>query len=144
MTRKAGSTKTRKAKGRRLQQWVADVIKREAGAPADQVKVAIMGESGPDVTFLSFCVECSNAEQLNIFKKIEQCERNAEIYREGKPYDVLPIVAFKKNNTKIYGAIEFEILIKALTLAAEGHLMKKAMLEQAQLQQTSMVKAGNA
>jgi hypothetical protein len=144
MSKVASSTKTRKAKGRRLQQEVADELIKQAGASKEAVKVAIMGEKGPDVTFLSFCIECTNSEKINLWKKIEQTERNATEYQKGKPFKVLPMFVFKRNNSKTYGAIEFKTLIALLICAVEGSALGEALAQQILSEQQGEGPVGNA
>ena len=144
MTRKAGTTKTRKAKGRRLQQYVAKRLIEVARANPDDVKVAIMGETGPDVTYLSYCVECTNSEKINIWKKVEQCERNTEIYQQGKPFRALPITVIKKNNSRAYAVVDFEVLLATLVMAAEGQALSQALIREQLDEMTVHGKGGSA
>lgn len=129
MGKVANSTKTRKAKGRRLQNEVADLLVKIVGMKRENVKVALMGEAGPDVVFHSFCIECTNSEKINVWRKIAQMERNAEIYQNGKAFKVLPMFVFKKNNSMTYAAVELELFLEALVAAAQY----KTLVEQIQM-----------
>jgi hypothetical protein len=90
-----------KAKGRRLQNNVADLI-REAGFLADpDVRPAIMGETGMDVKlsteargFWPYAMELKNTERLNIWSAIAQASAHAE--RE----QLKPMVVFSRNRER--------------------------------------------
>jgi hypothetical protein len=90
------STKSGKAKGRRLQNWVRDKLKDRHGLNDDDVKCALMGESGADVKLLSkearnafpFNIECKNAEAVNVWKAYEQAKTHG---------DLEPLLVIKKN-----------------------------------------------
>ena len=53
-----------------------------------------------------FAVECKNQQKLNIWKAIEQAEKNAK--------DLIPIVVFKKNYEKPYVVLEWKTFLKIL------------------------------
>lgn len=71
-------TKSAKAKGRRLQNWVKEqLIKTVDFAPQD-VKTAIMGESGPDVYITGqgaqcfpYHIECKSRNKFSVYSIIE-------------------------------------------------------------------------
>lgn len=77
-------TSSAKAKGRNLQNYVADAIRvkfPEFGM--EHVRPAIMGESGVDIhlygdlqTLFPFSIECKNQEALNIWAAWKQSETN--------------------------------------------------------------------
>lgn len=95
MTPKSG-----KAKSRRLQNWVRDLIKRLFNT--DAIRVPIMGESGVDVQFLDkklqaalpYRIECKNVEQgfTAIYNAYKQCENH-----KGKGE---PLIVIKQNYRK--------------------------------------------
>lgn len=72
----------------------------------DDIKAAIMGESGEDIKLspaakklIPYSFECKNQERLNIWQSLQQAEDNCE--------DREPVLVFKRNRTKTYVAIEF-------------------------------------
>lgn len=74
-------TKSRKAKGRRLQNWLRDLILNLfPELKAEDVKVAVMGESGVDIKFstygkeiFNYSCECKNNERFKaIYNAYEQ------------------------------------------------------------------------
>lgn len=109
------STSAAKAKGRRLQDFVAEsFLKMYSSLEDDDVKTAIMGESGTDIKLspaarklIPFDIECKNQEKLNIWSSIIQCESNCKNER-------IPLLVFKRNRSKTYACIEFEKLLELL------------------------------
>ena len=74
-------TKSKKAKGRRLQNWVRDeLLKLFPKLTDDDIVCAIMGERGVDIKlsskarkFIPFSIECKNQENLkNLYKAYGQ------------------------------------------------------------------------
>ena len=109
------STSAAKAKGRRLQDFVAESFRKmHPSLEEDDVKTAIMGESGTDIKLspaarrlIPFDTECKNQEKLNIWASITQCETNCKPERT-------PLLVFKRNRTKTYACIEFEKLLELI------------------------------
>ena len=68
-------TSSRKAKGRRLQNWTRDeLLSRFSSLSNDDIYCAIMGESGADVKFsphaqqhIPYSIECKNQEAVNVW-----------------------------------------------------------------------------
>lgn len=105
--------RSKKAKGRRLQNYIANIIVDMTNLSTHDVKPAVMGESGMDIKLskeaqlkFPFAIEAKNVEKLNIWQAIEQAERNKK--------DLIPMVVFKRNNSKIYACLEFEKLVELL------------------------------
>lgn len=109
-------TSSAKAKGRRAQQEVRNAILEAFPAlEPDDVKCAVMGESGEDVKLspaarkkFPFSIEVKNVERLNIWQALTQAEANAEKYT--------PLLAFRRNRTRMYVALP---LAAFLELVAE-------------------------
>ena len=108
-------TRSGKAKGRRLQNKIRDVLLEHFSdkLEPDDVKVAIMGESGEDIKLspaarklIPYSFECKNQEKLNIWSSLEQAEENSGDYS--------PILIFKRNRSKTYVTIELEEFIKLI------------------------------
>ena len=109
------SAQSRKAKGRRLQQEVRDLILetyKDVLEP-DDVRSTSMGASGEDLLLspvarklFPFSVECKNQEKLNIWSSLEQAEDNAGQH--------IPLLVFKRNRSKTYISMEINDLIKIL------------------------------
>lgn len=111
------NTRSRKAKGRRLQNYVKDLFRklgRTYGLVDEDINSAIMGQSGTDIIFtpaaeqvFPFAIECKNQEKINIWASIKQVENNTKENR-------IPMLVFSKNHSKIYAVIELEKLLNLL------------------------------
>ena len=55
-------------------------------------------------TIIPYSFECKNKERLNIWQSIEQCEDNCN--------GSIPVVVFKRNNSKTYAVMEFDEWLK--------------------------------
>ena len=114
----AKNPRSSKAKGRRLQNLVRDML-RDIYTPElheDDIKSQTMGMTGEDIVLspaaremCSFSFECKNVERLQMWQAIEQCEVN-------KPDGTKPAVVFKKNGKQPYIAIPFEVFCDMLQL----------------------------
>ena len=104
--------KSVKAKGRRLQNLVRDLLRSVFSfLHEDDIKSQTMGMSGEDIvlspaarTIIPYSFECKNKERLNIWQSIEQCEDNCN--------GSIPVVVFKRNNSKTYAVMEFDEWLK--------------------------------
>ena len=103
-----------KAKGRRLQQQIAnDIIELFPQLQPDDVRSTSMGAQGEDVqlspaarSLFPYSIEAKNQERLNIWSAIEQNEQNAK--------DFTALTVFKKNNTKPYVALPWKHFLELL------------------------------
>mgnify|MGYP003145887564 CR=1 FL=1 len=112
----AKKIKSCKAKGRKLQNFVRDML-REIYSPDledDDIKSQTMGMTGEDIILtpaarklIPFSFECKNVERLQMWRAIDQCESNIKDCNT-------PAVVFKKNGKKPYVAIPFEIFCDIL------------------------------
>ena len=107
------STSARKAKGRRLQNKVRELLIEKFDLHPDDIKTAVMGESGEDIRLahsarkkFPFSVECKNQEKLNIWSSLEQAEDNAN--------DYTPLLIFKRNRSKTYVTLSLEDFLELL------------------------------
>ena len=104
----AKTAKSSKAKGRRLQNFVRDMLRDVyTQLDPDDIKSQTMGMTGEDIVrspaakkACAFSFECKNVERLQIWRAIEQCETN-------KPDTSSPAIVFKKNGKQPYVAIPF-------------------------------------
>ena len=112
------SVASRKAKGRRLQQKIAEYISKITNIPATKdgdIESRPMGQSGRDVIlrgkakemFTFHGIECKARESLNIWQALAQAEEHG-----GKP-----IVFFKRNRSEIYAALKAEDFFDLYKLA---------------------------
>jgi hypothetical protein len=103
-----------KNKGRRLQNFVRDLLRKTfPKLEDDDIKSQTMGMPGEDIVLspaakraIPYSFECKNVERLNVWEAIEQAERNAE--------DRNPIVIIKRNRTDAHAIIRLEHLIKLI------------------------------
>jgi hypothetical protein len=105
-----------KAKARRLQNKLAEDIRRFLGLPEEDVKPALMGEMGMDIKLsekaravFPMAVEAKNTETLKIWAAIKQAEDHAE--KEG----LKPLVAFTRNRHGIYVVLKWEDFLELVT-----------------------------
>lgn len=80
-------TSSCKAKGRRLQSWVAGKISSYLGIPFKKdgdIDVRPMGQSGCDIILrgkakelFPYSIECKNQERVNVWKAWEQAVKNS-------------------------------------------------------------------
>jgi hypothetical protein len=109
----AVKTRSAKAKGRRLQNLVAQRIREVFGASELDVKPQLMGGTGVDIQLSSdmakrfpFSVECKNQESLNIWAALKQASDNAV-------ESTAPVVVFTRNREgKTYIALELEEFLR--------------------------------
>ena len=108
-------TRSGKAKGRRLQNKVRDVLLEHFSdkLEPDDIRTAIMGETGEDIKLspaarrlIPYSFECKNQEKLNIWSSLEQAEENSGDYP--------PVLIFKRNRSKTYVTIELEEFMKLI------------------------------
>ena len=108
-------TSSGKAKGRRLQNKVRDVLLEHFSdkLEPDDIRTAIMGETGEDIKLspaarrlIPYSFECKNQEKLSIWSSLEQAAENSGDYP--------PVLIFKRNRSKTYVTIELEEFIKLI------------------------------
>ena len=92
-------TQSKKAKARRLQQWVRDLLIEKLEVHPEDIESRSMGAGGEDLIMsrsarekFPYSIECKNQESLNIWKSYEQAQQNSGNYE--------PIVVIKRNNVK--------------------------------------------
>jgi hypothetical protein len=102
-----------KAKGRALQDWMRVKLIEEYDMFEEDIKTAVMGESGEDIKMaraarekFPFSIECKNTERLNVWEAYEQAKENSGKYE--------PIVVMKKNRKKPLVVIDAETFIKLM------------------------------
>jgi len=101
-------TASAKAKGRRLQDWVvARILNYWPQLTSDDVKGAIMGESGEDVKMstlakklLQIAIECKNRERLNVWAEYDHAKSHTVLENKNSQLHREPILIIKKNNKK--------------------------------------------
>ena len=107
-------TRSAKAKGRRLQNKIRDLLLEEfKELEPDDIRTAIMGETGEDIKLspaarrkIPFSFECKNQEKINIWESLNQAEENSGDYP--------PVMIFKRNRSKTYVTLELEDFLKLI------------------------------
>ncbi len=119
------SVASRKAKGRRLQQWVARKISELTGFECGvdcEIESRPMGQNGPDIRLekkvlavFPFSVECKSQETWSISSWIDQASKN--IYPNTNW-----LLVMKKNKQKPYILLEADLFFDLLkkTIENEG------------------------
>ena len=100
-----------KAKGRALQDWTRQILISELAIHPEDIKTAVMGESGEDLKMaraarekFPLSIECKNVEKLNVWQAYDQaCENSGE-------YE--PVLIMKKNRKKPLVVVDAEYFIK--------------------------------
>ena len=92
-------TQSAKSKGRRLQQWVRNILIEKLDVHPEDVESRSMGAGGEDLIMaraarkkFPYSIECKNQEKVNIWDAYDQAQENSGDYE--------PIVVLKRNNTK--------------------------------------------
>lgn len=95
-------TASAKAKGRRLQKRVAELLRSFLGLTEQDIKSTPMGTHGVDIWMsaaalskLPVSIECKNVEKIQIWKAIDQSSTNMIP-------GTIPVVIFSKNNASPY------------------------------------------
>ena len=113
------NTQSAKAKGRRLQQTVRDLILETWNVlEEDDVRSTSMGAGGMDVQLspaaqkkFPFAVECKNVEKLNVYNAYEQATANC-----GK---LEPLLVMKKNRKKPLVVMDLESFMELVKRAQQ-------------------------
>ena len=92
-------TSSKKAKGRRFQQWVRDKLIEELDIHPEDIESRSMGAGGEDLIMaraarekFPYSIECKNQEKINIWESYKQACDNSKDYE--------PILFIKRNNHK--------------------------------------------
>jgi|TARA_B110000240_G_scaffold177765_1_gene206674 hypothetical protein len=92
-------TSSAKAKGRKLQQWFAQVMVNTLNLHEEDLESRPMGSQGEDIIMgresrekFPYSIECKNQEAVNVWKAYEQASTNCKGYE--------PLVVIKRNRSK--------------------------------------------
>ena len=104
-------TQSEKAKGRRLQQWMRDLLVEKLDVHPEDVESRSMGAGGEDLIMaraarkkFPYSIECKNQEKVNIWDAYDQAQENSGDYE--------PIVVLKRNNTKPLVLIDADYFVR--------------------------------
>ena len=104
-------TQSAKAKGRRFQQWVRNLLIEELSVHPEDIESRRMGAGGEDLIMaraarekFPYSIECKNQESLNVWKSYQQAESNSG--------DHEPILFIKRNNQKPLVVVDAEYFVR--------------------------------
>ena len=104
-------TQSAKAKGRRLQQWMRDLLVEKLDVHPADVESRSMGAGGEDLIMaraarkkFPYSIECKNQEKVNIWDAYDQAQENSGDYE--------PIVVLKRNNTKPLVLVDADYFVR--------------------------------
>ena len=102
-----------KAKGRNLQNWIRKLLIEELDIHEEDIKTAVMGESGEDIIMaraarekFPYSIECKNQEKINVYQSYAQACANSGDYE--------PLLVMKKNHKKPLVVLDAETFIKLI------------------------------
>ena len=103
-------TSSAKQKGRKLQQWMRDLLIQKLGVHPEDIESRSMGSQGEDLIMaraarekFPLSIECKNQEAVNVWKSYEQAAENSGEYE--------PIVVIKRNQSKPLVVIDAEYFV---------------------------------
>ncbi len=103
-------TQSAKAKGRKLQQWMRNLLIEKLEVHPEDIESRSMGVGGEDLIMaraarekFPHSIECKNQEKVNIWESYKQAEENSKDYE--------PIVVIKRNNSKPLVVIDAEYFV---------------------------------
>ena len=103
-------TQSAKAKGRRLQQWVRNLLIEKLEVHPEDVESRSMGAGGEDLIMaraarekFPYSIECKNQEKVNVWESYSQAVENSKDYE--------PVVVIKRNNHKPLVVVDAEYFI---------------------------------
>jgi hypothetical protein len=109
-------TSSAKAKGRKLQQWFANLLVETLKLDEEDIESRPMGSQGEDIILgkqsrqiFSYSVECKNQEAVNVWKAYEQASENCKGYE--------PLVVIKRNRHKPLVVVDAEHFVNIV----KGH-----------------------
>ena len=103
-------TSSAKQKGRKLQQWMRDLLIEKLGVHPEDIESRSMGSQGEDLIMaraarekFPLSIECKNQESVNVWKSYEQAAENSGEYE--------PVVVIKRNKSKPLVVIDAEYFV---------------------------------
>ena len=103
-------TQSAKAKGRKLQQWMRNLLIEKLEVHPEDIESRSMGAGGEDLIMaraarekFPMSIECKNQEKVNVWEAYEQAKSNCNDYE--------PLVVMKKNQKKPLVVIDADYFI---------------------------------
>ena len=121
-------TQSAKSKGRRLQQWIRDLLIEKLELHPEDIESRSMGAGGEDLIMaraaresFPYSVECKNQEKINIWESYKQAEDNSKDYE--------PIVVLKRNNQKPLILVDAEYFVNLHNSIAKEYTIDELLTE---------------
>ncbi len=112
-------TSSAKAKGRRLQQWMRNILIEKLEVHEEDIESRSMGSGGEDLimardarTKFPYSIECKNQEKINVWESYNQAKENCKGYE--------PIVVMKRNKSNPLILIDAECFINLHKRSEDG------------------------
>ena len=104
------NTQSAKAKGRKLQKWMRELLIEKLDIHPEDIESRSMGAGGEDLIMaraarekFPLSVECKNQEKVNVWESYKQAEDNSKDYE--------PVVVIKRNNSKPLVLVDAEYFV---------------------------------
>ena len=103
-------TSSAKAKGRKLQQWMRNLLIEKLEVHPEDIESRSMGAGGEDLIMaraarekFPLSIECKNQEKVNVWEAYKQAEDNSGNYE--------PVVVIKRNKVKPLVVVDAEYFV---------------------------------
>tara|TARA_X000000950_G_scaffold177822_1_gene215808 strand:+ start:145 stop:477 length:333 start_codon:yes stop_codon:yes gene_type:complete len=103
-------TSSAKAKGRKLQQWMRNLLIEKLEVHPEDIESRSMGAGGEDLIMaraarekFPMSIECKNQEKVNVWEAYKQAEDNSGKYE--------PVVVIKRNKVKPLVVVDAEYFV---------------------------------
>ena len=103
-------TQSAKAKGRKLQQWMRNLLIEKLEVHTEDIESRSMGAGGEDLIMaraarekFPMSIECKNQEKVNVWEAYKQAEDNSGNYE--------PVVVIKRNKVKPLVVVDAEYFV---------------------------------
>ena len=103
-------TQSAKAKGRKLQQWMRNLLIEKLEVHPEDIESRSMGAGGEDLIMaraarekFPMSIECKNQEKVNVWEAYKQAEDNSGNYK--------PVVVIKRNKVKPLVVVDAEYFV---------------------------------
>ena len=103
-------TSSAKAKGRKLQQWMRNLLIEKLEVHPEDIESRSMGAGGEDLIMaraarekFPISIECKNQEKVNVWEAYKQAEDNSGKYE--------PVVIIKRNKSKPLVVVDAEYFV---------------------------------
>ena len=103
-------TQSAKAKGRKLQKWMRELLIEKLDIHPEDIVSRSMGAGGEDLIMaraarekFPLSIECKNQEKVNVWESYKQAEDNSKDYE--------PVVVIKRNNSKPLVLVDAEYFV---------------------------------